>query len=431
MKHSRPVQAWVLVLGAAVWLAPASAGAQFLASDQVPNQRTIPEKQLIDDDMARSKLHLGPVQILPAVSVQNAGYDNNVFSTSTNPFADWTATIAAGAQFLVPMGQKMYLRANVFPHYTWYDKLRDRNRFGGQYDVSILGFFNRLSFEATGADRQEYTLYSSELPSYVFENLKSATGGVEVGLTRSLSVFASGGVQQVRFTQYSGPPLQDVQVKRNNSDDSEVRGGLRYSISKEWSVSAVAEETWSNFQYQSDLRDNRTIAYLGGIFYDHPRLFANLVGGYREGLANNGSLYPKYQTPVGSGFVSFYPVRWIELRGYGYRKVSYSLSAFTPYYVANTLGGGANIELFDHVLLRGYVQDGPNVYPEAQDEGGVLVKRIDHVKTYGGGLSIKLPARIVLTGLVNRQIYASNIPSQSRKFTRFTCFLNFTGVYSR
>ncbi len=59
------------------------------------------------------------------------------------------------------------------------------------------------------------------------------------------------------------------------------------------------------------------------------------------------------------------------------------------------------------------------------------MKRVDHVKTYGGGLSIKLPARVVLTGIVSRQIYNSNIPTESRNFTRFTCFLNFTGVYSR
>ena len=329
------------------------------------------------------------------------------------------------------MGSKLYLKADVFPHYTWYDKLKDRNRFGGFYDLSLLGFFNRMSFQVTARDQQDYILYSSELPSYVFVNLQHANGGLEVDLTKSLSIFGSGGYQKVRFTQYSGPPLQDIQVKRNNSDDSEARGGLRYTISKDWYVAALVEGAWSDFQYESELRDNRSLAYLGAVYFSSPRLFVNVIGGYREGMSNNGSLYPKYQTPVGSFFLSFFPMNGIELQGYGRRKVSYSISALNPYYFANTIGARANIELFYHVLVQGFVQAGPNTYPELQLEGGELVKRVDHTKSYGGGLSIKLPARIVLTGLVSRQIYVSNIPADSRDFTRFTAFLNFTGDYSR
>lgn len=103
-----------------------------------------------------------------------------------------------------------------------------------------------------------------------------------------------------------------------------------------------------------------------------------------------------------------------------------------PYYFDNKVGAGANIELFDHLLLKGFVEDGPNTYPEPVPVPGVgLVDRVDHVKYYGGGVSVKLPARIVLTGLVTRQVYDSNIPDQSRNFLRFTAFLNFTGVYSR
>jgi hypothetical protein len=81
----------------------------------VPRERTIPEKQYIDDDMARSKLHLGPIRILPSASIYNAGYDSNVFSTPTNPVADWTATFTAGARLLMPMGSKLYLSAALFP----------------------------------------------------------------------------------------------------------------------------------------------------------------------------------------------------------------------------------------------------------------------------------------------------------------------------
>ena len=111
MKHARALAFVIFVAGC---LSAPALRAQGIGSDEVPRERTTTEKQQIDDDMARSKLHLGLVRIIPSFSVYNAGYDSNVFSTTTNPFADWTATIAAGAQFLLPMGSKMYLRANIF-----------------------------------------------------------------------------------------------------------------------------------------------------------------------------------------------------------------------------------------------------------------------------------------------------------------------------
>jgi hypothetical protein len=405
--------------------------AQFLESDEVPRERTVPLKETIDGLMTSSKLHLGPIRLIPAASITNAGYDSNVFS-SNPPVADWTATFVLGSTFLLPMGSKMYFRADVFPHYTWYDKLSDRNRWGGVYDGAILGFFNRASFEAKGSNRQDYVLYSSEFPSYVFENLVSGTGNVEVDLTQHFSLFAGGGWEQVRFTQYSGPPIQDLQVKLNNSNDTEVRGGVRYHITENWSVAALVEQVWSDFQYVPETRDNKSLAYLGAIYFSRPRLFVNVIAGYREGTATNGSTFPDYQIPVGSYYVSFYPLRWIELQTYGHRKVEYSISLTQPYYFDNKVGFASNIELFDHVLVKGFVEDGPNTYPvPEQIGGGEFVDRVDHVKDYGGGLSIKLPARIVLTGLVIKQVYTSNVPGSSRNYLRFTAFFNFTGTYTR
>ena len=92
----RQLAALACTLVLAGWLAPGSGLAQILASDEVPRERTIPERQFIDDDMARAKLHLGPVKIFPSATVYNAGYDSNVFAARTNPVADWTASVAAG-----------------------------------------------------------------------------------------------------------------------------------------------------------------------------------------------------------------------------------------------------------------------------------------------------------------------------------------------
>lgn len=432
---SRGYRRWRAALAGSLALAglalTASMTGQFLSSDEVPLGRTVSEKQTIDDDMARSKFTLGPIRFLPAIEVTNAGYDSNVFSTD-NPTASWTATVAAGTRLLLPMGSKMYFVADLFPHYTWYTDIPGRNRWGGLFDASFLGFFNRMSFQFTGSDNLQYDLYSSELPSYVFSDTLKGVGNVDVDLTHSLSIFAGGGYEEVRYTQYSGPPIQDLQVKLNNNNESEVRGGLRYTISEDWNVGAAVEEVQSVFLTQPELRDNQSIAYLGSVSFNRPRLFINAVGGYRQGSSFDGSAYPAYHTGVGSFFVSFFPLPWLEVQGQGHRRVAYSIQVIQPYYFDNKVGGGVNIELLHQVLLRGYVSGGPNEYPEPLPVPGVgLVQGVTHTKSYGGGLSIKLPKKIVLSGDVTRQVYVSNLPGENRNFLRFTAFLNFSGEYSR
>src|SRR3954452_799419 len=80
------------------------------AQDDVPQGRTVPEQEEIQHDMARARLRLGPLRLIPSIDITDAGYDNNVYATSTNPVSDWTATVTAGFRFLLPVGSKMVLR---------------------------------------------------------------------------------------------------------------------------------------------------------------------------------------------------------------------------------------------------------------------------------------------------------------------------------
>ena len=58
---------------------PEGLSAQLLA-DQVPQGRTEPLATTIETAIDRSPWQLGPLRLTPVVVVDNAGYDNNVFS---------------------------------------------------------------------------------------------------------------------------------------------------------------------------------------------------------------------------------------------------------------------------------------------------------------------------------------------------------------
>ena len=222
-------------------------------------------------------------------------------------------------------------------------------------------------------------------------------------------------------------------MKLNNSDDSEVRGGLRYKISEDWNVSALAESTLVGLPVrvraarQSEHRVSRRRLFQPpqAVRQRHGRI----PGGHvpqrlaLSGIPDAASARSSSRTTRSAGSSS---------RATATARSQYSISAFNPYYFDNKVGGGANIELFDHVLVRGYVEDGPNDLPGAPASRAASSSREWITSsTTAAAFRSSCPREIVLTGLVTRQIYVSNIPRENRDFTRFTAFLNFTGTYSR
>lgn len=407
----------------------ASVSAQ-LVWDIAPEQREIPQKQQIDDDLARSRFRLGPVRIIPGFAVNDAGYDSNVFATPTDPFADWFFSIHAGARFLVPFGSKLYLRASAFPSYRWYDKLSDRRGFGGDFEAGLLGFFNHMTVQLEGTGSEGFQIYSSELNSRVLTRDVGGFGRVEVDLSRRFAVFVSGGSHRIRYSQPEGPLDQQVQVLVNNRTDSSVRGGLRYRLAPDWSVDALVEETWSDFEFDPAGRNNRSTAYQMGVHYDRPKLYVNLTGGYRQGRADD-STFPEYSIGTGAFFVSYFPIRWLELQATGHRGVSYSISLEDPYYIENRLGGAAYLRILPPLVFRGFGSAGPNEYPGVRTVNGVQVNRRDQVRTYGGGVTVPIRSYASITGLVTRNDYASNVPGATQAYTRYSINVLLGGELTR
>jgi hypothetical protein len=428
---------WTLPLGAQN-ASGGGVGGPSLASDSVPLSRTISDHEQVQNEMGRARMRLGPIRILPSFHVFNAGYDSNVFAVSEedDPTAAWTATVNAGAIFLVPFGSKIVLRARAFPQYTWYQDLPGRNQFGGQYTGSLFGFFNRMSVELRSAYFQQYQQYSSEIETFVFQRTTGVTAKVEVDLTSRLALFGQGAYSDTNFEQIDGPPVQEVGVRLNDRTATGGRGGLRYEVSPAFNVGVVAEGTFADFEFEKELRNNQSNAYLASVGFNRPRLYLNLLGGYREGTGDTtDTLFPRYTTGVGSFFLSYFPISWLELQAFGHRDVSYSINVENPYYFENRIGGKVNIQLGPRILVSGFGLVGPNNYPLAQPvivDGQIkLVKRRDEYEQYGGGVSVIVYRPLVFTGRVIRNTSTSNIPGQGRDYTRFTAMLSFGGTFER
>ena len=404
-----------------------------LRGDGVPRSRTVSELEMIKEEMSKARFHLGPLRIIPVFQLSEAGYDNNVYGSAEGEdvVADWTATVSAGALYLLPVTSRVFLRGEALPEYTWYQEATDRRTFGGFYGNSLLGFFNRLSFETRGAVAQRFETYSSELPARILQQKLEGFGRLEFDLRRSLTLYGEGQVLRIQYKLTGGEPREVARVRRNDRTDAVVQAGLRLKVSPTLSLSASVEGNRTEFLRAFQDQNNQGTAYLAGLHFSRPKVYFNVIGGYREAQPYEGSLFPKVRTGSGSYFFSYFPARRLELQLYGGRRLVYSLVEENPYYIETRNGGGVNLRVFSRVLLRGFGEFGPDEYDFPILVGDRTIKRQDDVTIVGGSLSVNLFRNVALTGLVSRTVYTSNLPGVDRSILRFSAGLNLQGGLTR
>jgi hypothetical protein len=393
--------------------------------DQVPRGRTITTAERVEADMNSARLHLGPLRIIPMIVVDNAGYDNNVFSAPEGEpkVGDWTATAGGGGRVILPMGSKFFLRAVAIPQYIWYAQLENRRTWGGDFSGSFLALGNRLSFEATGGLHRGLSLLNSETQVLVLSTEDDALGRFEVGLTRTLSLVASADLSRYRYGQ------EEIGVTSLDRTDTGALAGLRLQLSPSLTVSAGAQGTRSEFVEEPEVRDNETYAFLGGVHFNGPRFYVNLAGGYRKGQPFNNSLFESYATTVGSYFVAWKAAGPFELQAFGHRRPVYSRVSFNQLFIESRYGGALVIRLGTRALLRGYYDTGTNTYPfNVLPEGN---KRVDDVVEYGGRLSVRIFGTTALQAQARQGNLTPGTGVGERKVFRFTTGITFNEEFTR
>ena len=416
-RRGRPL--WRTSLVAAAFLVPLRLVAQ------VPHERTVPLEQEVKDEMERSRFHLGPIRLFPLLLLNDVGYDNNIFGTPPPTVSDWTAKAAVGLHMLMPAGPKMYLRGDALPEYDWYAHHVEKRTFGGRYGIAWLGFFNRMSVDLTGESVKTVNPFSTENELFVVHKTLNGAANVEVNVSRQWLLLAGAEGHRLRFSSQGTEPTP-IPVQDLERDEVAGRAGIRFRPTTFFNVAAEVEETQTGFLRASQ-RDNRTTAYLLGVYYNRERFFVNLNGGYRVGRPYNGSSFPSFSTGTGSYFVSYFLTQPIEIQAFGHRTAGYSLYLSNGYYFETRNGGGLTLHIGHRLRLHGFGEYGTNDYPVPVPSATAGVNRTDHFTTAGGGLTAAVTRSISLTALVNQSKISSNVPGVARSVLRFTTNLSFEG----
>jgi len=415
----------------AIFLAAAltrQAAAQ-LTSDVVPRERLVPRAEQVKQDLEKSRRRLGPFRLRPQFLVRELGYTDNVFGTEENKVADVSASVGAGASFILPVGPKGYIRGGLLPDYTWSAEVPEHRFLGGTYDVSAIALLNRLSVAATAGATKSLAVANSETETRAIRDL--GFGGVEAELDVSgyISIFASGEGQRVRFDSDAAQNATIADVSVLDRDETAVRAGIRYRVTSFLDFSLGGEQTQSLFEERSLDQDNTSQAILLGMHYDRTRSYLNLTVGQRKGEPSNDSTFRPYDETVGSYFASIGGGGPVQLELFGHRTVTYGLFGDVPYFLENRNGLGVVARAGNRLRFRASGEAGTNDYENSLPVPPQNILRTDDVLTYGAGFDIRLYRNVALTVFVSQSDLDSNMDAFDRSVFRARTGITFTGDF--
>jgi hypothetical protein len=430
LKH--PV--WWTALGLLGVLALAPVVEAQISTEASVRARTLPLQEQVKKEKESAGFHLGPLALIPFVSLREFGYNSNVNGTQTNPVADWTAVIAAGTRFVLPAGSKVYFRGTAAPEYTWYLDSIARRSLGGSYNAQILGLFNRMTLEADGGQASTSTALSSESQQAVIQRVNRGAASLEVEILRRLSVFA--GIKAAQTRNRDVDSVEGAQQNAASLDSTEyaLNGGLRYKFSESFSFGMMVEGTRADYATAPITRNNESTGYLIVARYDRPRFYVALGGGYREGRGQGDlTTFPPYSTGTYDFFLSYFVTHALELQAYGSRRPAPSIDVLNSYFLETRNGVGLGLALGKRVSLRGAVELGSNDYPRQTVvlSDGQLARRTDNFVTVRGQVGFLFYRSAVLTLNASNERVTSNLQGAERSVFRFWTGLSFGGEWMR
>ena len=134
-----------------------------------------------------------------------------------------------------------------------------------------------------------------------------------------------------------------------------------------------------------------------------------------------------YTNATGSYYASYSLNRWIEVRSYARRRVSYGIQA--SQFLESSLGGGVNLQVNPRILLSLNAETGTNRYEAPSSGTGIA--RTDRINSYTGGLSANVYRKMVVSVNASQIEYRSPDPQFNRKVFRVTSGIGFQGLFTK
>lgn len=427
MRSTRSLTGSILALALLAPLAtPATAQFSAYTAPGSLLQRSSSKREQMEQALENARWRLGPFRLSPWLAVRDAAYVSDVFSGSSGgpggqieEDPDFTITVGAGLQGLVPFGSKTFFTFDALPQYVWWQEQAERRRLNGDYGAGLFAFFNRLNAEATVRRAEEQGVLTPEFEQRIHSRQDRIAGTLELEITPSLFAFAAAEAFEMdALTEDLGGDPRLPPFAQLDRQERVLRGGLEFRSGERLRLAVGAERSQVEFALDEAGRDrsNSGTSPIVEAAYKGPRI--QLDGGlaFRSLEPEPGSEFVPFDETTGQVRVSWTP-RWrLSYMLYGTRGLDYSLDESYSHFTADRLGlaisskvGRASaVNLFAETGVHDYAVSAPGALP-----------REDDFTAYGTSIQLQLEDRLQLTLGAVRTELDSSLPGFDRSLTVF------------
>lgn len=365
---------------------------------------------------------VGSLRINAAFSLDNAGYDSDIYYgfLQNVKVPDETFAASTPVQLILPLGKTVVLELSDAPQYVFFLHTKPERAWNNSFQGRIHIGLERLYVQAGGDMANIRRRYSPELDINVRERRDSLSGLVfwQAARRTSAAVLYS----RTRFgyeeVEYEGVSLADL-LNRNE----DLLDGIVYiQPGPRWRP--FLDGQYGAFTFTgpgSALRNATSYGVFGGVEFvpraGEAETRTGVRGAFRLGYRSLDVTDPGL--PDGSGFsgeadVTLDLTRKTSIHALFSRGFEFSVYSETVYYLLTGFGGGLTQRLSRRTSMSFGVSLGRLSYPGG--EGGI--GRLDRYATHTVSLDVILGRHLEasLSGTLNRRQLGTEAPPRYRYF---------------
>lgn len=359
-------------------------------------------------DLTAMRVRLGPLYLNPALALTNTGVDTNVFNAADTdaPQSDFTMTVTPSTDLWLRMGRTWIngtLREDIF----WYKKFASERSVGNTYRVAWLVPLTRVAFNvgAGWINTRERPGFEIDARSRRLE--REFTGAGEIRALSKTLFGVRGARRNVEFDKdavFLGTNLHD-ELTRTSAAAAIT---IRHELTPLTTISVEMGREQDRFDF-SPLRDSNSQRIDVGLNFDP---FALISGTARVGFRNfdpvAGDL-PGYTGTTAAVDLAYVALGFTRLAVQATRDVQYSFDIDQPYYLQTGISGSLAQQIYGPVDVEGRVGTARLAYRTREGAQVAVSDRVDHVRTYGGGLGYRMGRDLRIGFNVDQQHRSSEI----------------------
>jgi hypothetical protein len=363
--------------------------------------------QIVEPDTRAARVRLGPIALNPVIDLTNIGVDTNVFNEPPElAKRDFTFTLTPRSDMWMKIGRG-YLKGDIREDILWFQKYDSERSASTSGSIGAVVPLNHIGFMLNAAYARAHDRPGFEIDARAARTEVGFNGAVEVrALTRTF-VGVQGSRRTIRFDEGQTFLASNLQAELDRTSTA-AAVTVRHELTPLTSITFDAGRSEDRFDV-SPLRDSTSTSYGVQLTFDPAALIKGTARfGYRD-FEPTVDTVASYQGTTAAVNLSYALLGTTKFDVQAARDVQYSFDSNQPYYLQTGFGASIAQQVFGPIDVVGGLSRYQLAYRERTATAVALVDRVDHVRSYSGGVGYHLGPDVRIGFKVEKQQRTSDV----------------------